>query len=79
MGLTKILTQLKDLFNEDKVKKKQTETMRALLKKLKNKELKLETQLKKEKNEKICKQIKRDLQVIQAQQKKGRKILKDAK
>jgi len=79
MGLAKILTQLKDLFNEDKVKKKQAETMRALLKKLKNKELKLETQLKKEKNEKTCKQIKRDLQVIRAQQKKGKKILKDAK
>jgi len=78
MGLDKILTQLKELFQEDNYKKKQVESIRALVKKLNSKEEKLRNQLQKEKNDKKCKELKRDLQVIQAQQKKGKKLLKNA-
>ncbi|MFK5893865.1 MAG: hypothetical protein QM504_11650 [Pseudomonadota bacterium] len=79
MGLNKILNQLKDLFQEDSHKKKQVESVRALLKKLKNKEQKLENHMAKEKNEKKRKELKLNLQVIRAQQKKGKKLLKEQK
>jgi len=75
MGLNKILDQLKGLFQEDSYKKKQVQSIRDLLKKLKNKEQKLENQMRKEKNEKKRKEIKRNLQVVRAQQKKGKALL----
>ena len=77
MGLNKILDQLKDLFHEDSYKKKQVESMRNLLKKLKAKEQKLENLISKEKNDKKRKDMKRDLQIVRAQQKKGKKLIKE--
>ncbi|MFK5984524.1 MAG: hypothetical protein QM479_03715 [Pseudomonadota bacterium] len=79
MGLNKILKQLTGLFDEDSYKKKQINSIRELLKKLRKKAVKLEDQLINEKNKEQAKEIKRNLQVIRAQQKKGQKILKESK
>ena len=75
MGLNKILDQLKGLFHEDSYKKKQVESIRELLKKLRNKEQKLVNQMSKEKNEKKRKEIKQNLQIVRAQQKKGKRLI----
>jgi molybdopterin-biosynthesis enzyme MoeA-like protein len=79
MGLNKILNQLTGLFHEDKHKKKQIDSIRDLLKKLRNKEDKLSIQLKKEKNQKKIKELQISIKVVRAQQKKGKKLLRQHK
>ena len=79
MGLNKILNQLTGLFNEDSYKKKQIESIKELIKKLRNKEDKLSAQLKKEKNQKKIKELQINIKVVRAQQKKGKKLLRQHK
>ncbi len=79
MGLNKILGQLTGLFDENNHKKKQIESIRNLLKKLRAKEEKLNSHLKKEKNGNKIKELNLNLKVVQAQQKKGKKILRQYK
>ncbi len=76
MGLDKVLKKLSGLFDKDSYKIKQINAIHKLLKKLNKKAIKLEDQLSNEKDLEQCKEIKRSLQVIRAQQKKGQKILK---
>ena len=79
MGLNKILSQLTGLFGENSHKKKQIESIRQLLKKLRIKEDKLGSNLKKEKNAKRIKELNLSLKVVRAQQKKGKKLIRQYK
>jgi len=76
-GLNKILKQLKDLIKEHNHNKKHHDSIRNVLSKLKDKELKLETQLENEKSDKKRKEIKQTLKIIYAKQKKGEKLMQE--
>ncbi|MFK5984696.1 MAG: hypothetical protein QM479_04645 [Pseudomonadota bacterium] len=78
MGLSKILSQLKSLF-EEKNHSKINKSIPALLKKLKSKQHKLERQLLDEADKEKQKEITHYLKVIRAQQKKGKKIIEGLK
>jgi len=77
MGFHKILLKLKELVKEDSQNKKHFDAIRNLLHKLKDKEIKLKNQLKAAKDKKKIKEIKQNLKIIYAQQKKGEKLLQE--
>lgn len=77
MGLEKYLKQIAVLLDAKKRKcKKDTECLLQALKKLKEREELLEEKLEKQKSSKQRKKLKDDLKVINAQRRKGEKILK---
>jgi len=77
MGFRKILLQLKELIKQDNKIKKHTDAIRKLLYKLKDKEIKLKNQIKETKDNKKLKELRLNLKIIYAQQKKGEKILQE--
>lgn len=84
MGLNKILNQFKELFKDDEGEQeihshKQVDSINKLLKKLKTKEHKLKEKLAKEKDKKKLREIQLNLHVLHAQQKKGKKLIKNYK
>ena len=74
MGIEKLLDNLKDYLDKGTRKKKaHCERIDSILKKLEEKEKKLEKNLDKEKNAGKRKQLKMELKIINAQRKKGAK------
>lgn len=78
MTLNKYLKQVADLFDEEKRKcEKEKQCLTDALKKLKNREESLETRMDDEKSDKVRKKLRDELKVINAQRRKGIKILKE--
>ena len=74
MGIEKLLDNLKDYLDKGSRKKKaHCQRIDTILKKLEEKEKKLERNLEKEKNAGKRKQLKMELKIINAQRKKGAK------
>jgi len=77
MQLNHTLLQIKSFLFGSSNKQKQIDSISNLLRKLKFKEQKLITWIETEKDEKKRRDIKRDLKVIRAQQKKGKRLMED--
>ncbi len=80
MRAPKMLKIVKRFLSADKEKQyEHTKCFRDVLKKLKKKEIDLKHKLKHENNEKNRKQIKKELEIVHAQRKKGIDALKKLK
>jgi len=80
MTTPKLLKKVATFLEADKSKlQEQHDDLKAVLKKLKKKEVSLKKLLAKETNEKRQKQLKKDLAIIFVQRKKGIKLLKALK
>ena len=80
MKANKLLEKLKDYLGaERRAQFAKYDSIKGVLKKLKKKENVLKNKLKKEHDEKAINQLKKEMDVLSAQRKKGMKMLKELK
>ncbi|MEJ1296453.1 MAG: hypothetical protein RPU64_12575 [Candidatus Sedimenticola sp. (ex Thyasira tokunagai)] len=80
MKTTKLIEIANEYLDADKQKqRKQRDSIKVILKKLKKKQDKLNAKLANEKSKDNCKKIQKNLNIVFAQRKKGLKILKSLK
>jgi predicted nucleic acid-binding Zn-ribbon protein len=77
MKTPKLIRKAREYFDPEKIRQKnQKKNLKELLKKLKKKQKKLKEKMAKEKDKKEKKRIGTDIDIIQAQRKKGIDLLK---
>ena len=80
MKTPKLLKKVNEYLDSDKKRQaEQKDSIKKVLKKLKKKQNHLKEKLKNEKDEKVAKSLKKELNIIFVQRKKGLKVLKSMK
>ncbi len=77
MATNKLLAQLSDFFDSKKrMQREKIKSLKVLLKKLKKRSKELNQKLSSEKNSKAKQALEKEILIVQAQRKKGLKLLK---
>jgi hypothetical protein len=78
MKRKKLLRKLADILGtEGRKQRKHSDELKALLRKLKKKEVELEIEMRREKDERKQKRLGKELEIVKAQRAKGVKTLKE--